>query len=201
VTTPHGHTRASFLLRGALAVGGAYGAAAVEPYVRQAFGQAPEVPTDVTLVDFALQLEYLEADFYATALEQDAVKGEAKTLAEKFALNEQAHVKALTAILEKLGAEQTQTPGFDWGDVFRSQASFLKHAVQFEDIGVSAYNGAAPMIQDKKILAAAGSIVQVEGRHAALVRELHGQPATVAAFDQTLDRAEASDLVAPYIEE
>ena len=59
-------------------------------------------------------------------------------------------------------------PKFDFP--YNDTAGFLKLAQTFEDTGVSAYNGAAPAIKSKEVLAAAGSIVQVEARHAAAIR-------------------------------
>ena len=55
----------------------------------------------------------------------------------------------------------------DFGDAFASEKAFLKLAQTLEDTGVSAYNGAGPMIKRAEVLGAAGSIVQIEARHAA----------------------------------
>lgn len=194
-----GMTRQALLLRGVLAVGATYGAAAVTPFVRSAL--AAPYTTDVSVLNFALTLEYLEAAFYAEALSSAPLSGDALRLAREFADNEDAHVEALTQAINGLDADPDPSPGFDFGDAMRSQASFLKAAAKLEDIGVSAYNGAGPELQDKKLLAAAGSIVQVEARHAALLRGLTGQPPTVAAFDQTLTEEQVLDLVAPYVQE
>jgi hypothetical protein len=65
---------------------------------------------------------------------------------------------------------------------------------------VSAYNGAGPAIQSKDILAAAGSIVQVEARHAAAVRMLNGNPPTDGGFDKSLDMAAVQKAVMPFIQ-
>jgi hypothetical protein len=182
-------TREAFLLRGALAVGATYGAGAVSPFVAAALGQP--LTTDVTILNFALNLEQLEAAFYADAIDMAPLSGDVLRLAQKLAANEQAHVEALTSAIKGLGGDPDPAPAFSWGGALDSQASFVKTAVQLEDIGVSAY---------KKLLATAGSIVQVEARHAALVRALDGQPPTVAAFDQTLTQPQVLELVARYIQ-
>lgn len=194
-----GMTRQALLVRGILAVGATYGAAAVTPFVRSAL--AAPYTTDVSILNLGLMLEYLEAAFYDEALSSAPLSGEALRLAKEFADNETEHVKGMVAALNDLKAEPDPPPGFDWGESMRSQKAFLKAAVQLEDTVVSAFNGAAPQIQDKQLLAGAGSIVQVDARQAALLRGLTGQPPTVAAFDQTLTEEQVLDLVAPYVQE
>ncbi len=200
----NGLTRQAFILRSAFAAGAVYGAGAVGPVVRAALAQGdstrPPETSDVSILNFALTLEYLEAAFYAEALEQvPNLSSDASRLAKELQSNEAAHVGALTNTLGVLDADPVEEPRFDWGDSFADEATFLKTAVVFEDTGVSAYNGAAPMIQDKEILAAAGGIVQVEGRHAALVRRLSGQEPTIGAFDATLTVNQVLRAVDPFI--
>jgi hypothetical protein len=79
------------------------------------------------------------------------------------------------------------------------QKTFLKLAQTLEDTGVSAYNGAGPAIKSKEVLGAAGSIVQVEARHAAVIRMLNGQLPAPDAFDHSLDTAQVQKLVMPFI--
>ena len=62
-----------------------------------------------------------------------------------------------------------QAPKVDFGDAFDSADKLIPLAITFEDTGVSAYNGAAPEIESKDLLATAGGIVQVEARHAGAV--------------------------------
>ncbi len=64
---------------------------------------------------------------------------------------------------------------------------------------MSAYNGAAPKIKSKEVLGSAGSIVQVEARHAAAIRELNGQPITETAFDKPADEQEVLAAVKPFV--
>ncbi len=71
----------------------------------------------------------------------------------------------------------------------------------FEDTGVSAYNGAGPLIENDEILEAAGQIVQVEARHAARVRRENGAPPAPLAFDRPLTMDEVMVKVKPYIKQ
>jgi hypothetical protein len=64
---------------------------------------------------------------------------------------------------------------------------------------VSAYNGAAPSIQSKEVLTAAGSIVQIEGRHAGIIRLLNGVEPAPDAFDKTLSQGQVLAAVKPLI--
>ena len=100
---------------------------------------------------------------------------------------------ALTATIKELGGKPVKAPGVDFGEAFSSQDTFLKTAQTFEDLGVGAYNGAGPMIKSTDVLVSAGSIVQVEGRHAGVIRLLRGEPIAPSAFDKGLDEQEVLD--------
>jgi len=125
--------------------------------------------------------------------------GEAKKIATTLKDNETEHVDALTVAIKDLGGKPVKAPGVDFGKAFSSEKSFLKLAQTFENTGVGAYNGAGPLIESKDILAAAGSIVQVEARHAAAIRSMRGQPAAPTAFDQGLKMDEVLSAVKPFV--
>ena len=193
-----GVTRQSFMLRGALTAGAVYGLGAVSPFVQQALAQ--DGGGDVDILNFALTLEYLEATFYTQALKRvSGLSSDAKSLATTIRDNENEHVTALTGTIKKLGGMPVKAPGVDFGNAFSSQKSFLKLAQTFEDTGVSAYNGAAPRIESTQVLAAAGSIVQVEARHAAAIRTLNGMPVTDSGFDKALEMKQVLDAVKPFV--
>lgn len=192
----HGSTRAGFIMRGALAAGAAYGASAVTPFVRDAL--ASSGGGDVGILNFALTLEYLESDFYLHKAKSVGLGGEAKALAAMFGEQEQAHVQALITTIKHSGGSPVKKPSF----VFPAtdHASFLKLAYTLENVGVSAYNGAAPSITNKEILAAAGSIVQVEARHAAAIGLLVHKPVTPdGPFDKPLKKSQVLAKAAPLI--
>jgi rubrerythrin len=193
-----GMTRQSFMVRGALAAGAVYGVGTVAPFVSSAVAQQDE--GDIDILNFALTLEYLEAAFYAQALRRvPGLAGDVRSLATEIRDNENEHVDALTATIKQLGGTPVKAPGVDFGDAFKSQRSFLKLAQTFEDTGVSAYNGAAPAIKSREVLAAAGSIVQIEARHAAAIRLLNGKQPAAGAFDPALDMQEVLAAVKPFV--
>ncbi len=194
----HGMTREAFLLRATLAAGTAYGAMSATPYITRALAQ--EGGGDVDILNYALTLEHLETTFYEMGLKEvNGLGGEEKKLAEKLRDDESAHVEALTATIKDLGGKPAAKPTFDFGGAFGSRASYLKTANTLEDTGVSAYNGAAPAIQSMEVLGAAGSIVQVEARHAALIRLVRDAPPAPRAFDKASEMEAVLKAVKPFI--
>jgi hypothetical protein len=192
----HAMTRSSFVLRGALAAGAVYGASAVTPFVSQALAQTGG--GDAEVLNFALTLEYLEADFYNVKGRSLGLSGQAKAYASQFGAEEAEHVSALIAAIKQLGAKPVGKPKF----VFPAtdEASFLALASVLENTGVGAYNGAAPSLQSKQVLAAAGGIVQIEARHAAAIDLLIGKsPTPTGGFDSPLTKAQVLAKAGPLI--
>jgi len=191
-------TRAEFLMRATLAAGAVYGTAAVGPFVTQALARVSR--GDIDILNYALTLERLEAAFYTKAVQKvSGLSADVKALAMELRDNEQEHAEALSASIRQLNAKPTRTPKVDFANAFSSEAAFLKTANTFEDLGVSAYNGAAPMIVSDEILGAAGAIVQVEARHAALIRLARGKPPAPLAFDKPSSMAAVLKAAAPFI--
>jgi rubrerythrin len=193
----HGMSRGAFLVRGALAAGAVSGIGAVAPFVSSALAKSGG---DLDILNFALTLEYLEAAFYTEAVKQ--VKGLSAAnlkLAKEIRDIEIAHVAALKTAIKGSGGTPVKAPKVSFGSAFSSEAAFLKTAEAFEETGVSAYNGAAPSISSPQILAAAGSIVQVEARHASLIRLARNQPPAPTAFDKSLKGPAVLKIVRPFI--
>ncbi len=191
-----GLTRSSFILRGALAAGSVYGLSAVTPFVSQAF--AATGGGDAEILNFALTLEYLESDFYNVKGKQVGLSGQAKSYAKLFGEQEQAHINALRTVIKQLGAKPVAKPTF----VFpvSNQSSFLALASELENTGVGAYNGAAPSLTSKQILTAAGSIVQIEARHAAGINLLiEKSPTPSGGFDVPLSKSQVLAKAGPLI--
>ena len=192
----HGMTRASFILRGALAAGALYGTASVAPFISSAFAETGG--GDVEILNFALTLEYLETDFYKVKGKTVGLSGQAKAYATQFGAEEAEHVTALAAAIKQLGGTPVKKPTF----VFpvTNESTFLKLASVLENTGVGAYNGAAPSLASKDVLASAGAIVQVEARHAAAIDLLIGtSPTPDQGFDRPLSKTEVLAKAGPLI--
>ena len=178
-----------------------------------AFGQTA-APTDADILNFALNLEYLEAQFYSFAATGSGLSNNLLTgtgtqggviggrrvnftdpvvsqYAQEIAQDEIAHVRFLR---EALGSSAVAQPSIDVGgtdpngafsnaaraaglvgpgqvfDPYANDENFLLGAFIFEDVGVTAYKGAAPLITSKVFLEAAAGILAVEAYHASLIR-------------------------------
>ena len=84
---------------------------------------------------------------------------------------------------------------------FTDAKGMVATAAVLENVGVSAYLGAAPLIKDKSILGTAGSILTIEARHQSSIRLLAGQQAIPQAFDAPLGPRAVFSLAAPFIKE
>lgn len=152
---------------------------------------------DAEILNFALNLEYLEAEYYAMATynanlvtlgviskydESGPTTGGHRVpnfgssptayLATGLRIDEIAHVKFLRSAL---GSAAVKKPAINLnalGYGFSSVHDFLKLSRQFEDIGLSAYLGAAPYISSSTYLAAAAAILGTEAQHSGAVRLL-----------------------------
>jgi hypothetical protein len=137
---------------------------------------------DVKILNYALTLEYLEAEFYRQANASGAlVEPAVKNFAFVVAGHEAAHVKALK---QALGSAAIKSPKFDFGDTVTNQEKFKATAQVLEDTGVAAYAGQGPNIFQKAVIVAALGIHSVEARHASWIRLINGSNPAPAIVDK-----------------
>ncbi|MBC7485162.1 MAG: ferritin-like domain-containing protein [Cytophagaceae bacterium] len=146
---------------------------------------AHALDTVTDALNFALTLEYLEADFYTKGLAASGLIASTDlAIFQQISQHETAHVAFLKSVL---GANAVAKPNFDftgskngtvtatYPDVFTNYQTFLALAQAFEDTGVRAYKGqAGNLISNDVALTAALQIHSVEARHASEVRRLRG---------------------------
>ncbi|MGH9355072.1 MAG: ferritin-like domain-containing protein [Terriglobia bacterium] len=156
---------------------------------------------DFEILQFALNLEYLEAEFYTRATTGKTIQeigigvnGSGNfgattggkqvdfssvttvpvgAIAKQIAFDEQTHVKYLRAALASFGVQPIAKPKINLdalGVGFGSPQEFLAVARALEDIGVTAYGGAAPLLQNRTVLGAAARILAAEALHSGNIR-------------------------------
>jgi hypothetical protein len=199
---------------------------------------ASAAPSDGAILNFALNLEYLEAEFYSRAafghgLPSSLVNGSGtfgqvtgghkvhfksrkiRQIAQEIAHDEIDHVRFLRTAL---GGARVSRPAIDLKSSFTAAAraagligpkhrfnpfanenNFLLAAFIFEDVGVTAYKGAAPLINNKTYLDAAAGILSVEAYHAGIIRtslydkDLSGAANKISAARDSLDGSSDDD--------
>ena len=153
---------------------------------------AAATKNDISILNFALALEYLQASFYTEAERLGALHGSLAEQAHVVGAHERAHVAAFRS---QLGSAAIKEPRFDFHGVTSVPNSFRATAVAFEDLAVAAYKEQAPRIQSRSYLAAAIGIHSVEARHAAWIRRLAGYLPAANAFDEPLPDGKVVDIV------
>ncbi|MDP1849677.1 MAG: ferritin-like domain-containing protein [Solirubrobacteraceae bacterium] len=133
--------------------------------------------SDLEILNYALTLEYLEAEFYDGVIASGIVKDpKVVSIAKKFGSTEQEHVDALTATIKKLGGNPVAKPKTNFGPTLdKGLKAVLEAAADVENLGAAAYLGQAGNIKNKEVLAAALAIHSVEARHAAALNILVGR--------------------------
>ena len=184
-------TRMSLLQRGLVAGGTIAVGGVVIGGLPKLVTAAPSPAQDVKVLNFALTLEYLEAEFYTQAVAGGALSGELLKFAKVVKAHEVAHVAFLKSAL---GAKAVKKPTFDFKGTTEDPAKFRATAIVLEDTGVAAYNGQGANVT-KGILAAAASVVSVEARHAAWIRDIAGKNPAPAAFDAAKTSAQVLSAV------
>ena len=157
----------------------------------------------VDILNFALTLEYLEDEFYRTALGSGVIPGQFSEVFGTISRHETQHVQTLSGAL---GGAAVAKPQFDftargkYPDIFRNFNTFALVSQTLEDTGVAAYKGQAPRLTGGgDLLTTALRIHSVEARHAAEVRRVRGVRSWTGAFDKPMSMAQVLAAASPFI--
>jgi hypothetical protein len=152
---------------------------------------------DLAIVNYALTLEYLEAEFYSKVVHSGLFSGSTLAMLKTFGAEEQQHVAALKTVAKSLGTPAAKPTG---KFPLTSAASVTKLAATVENLGAAAYLGQAGNIKSKEILAAALAIHTVEARHAATLNiVLKLSPTPDGAFGKPMTMDQVLTVVKPFI--
>ena len=142
---------------------------------------------DIGILNYAYTLEQLEAAFYVRVISTpySGISSSERALLTDIRDHEVIHRDFLKAAL---GSNAIGDLSVDFSSIdFASRASVLGAAKAFEDLGVTAYNGAAHLIKNPEYLLLAGKIVSVEARHASAIRDLLSPRSAAFAGDDAVD--------------
>ncbi len=166
------HRRSFLKYAGAGAAGIALVAAGCEKDNELSAGGAYLGSGDTAILNYAYALEQLEAAFYTQVIANPyaGISALEKSYLTDIRDHEIAHREFFKTFLADKAIDSLEV---DFSSIdFSSRDSVLATAKAFEDLGVSAYNGAGFLIKEAGYLVVAGKIVSVEARHAALIRDL-----------------------------
>jgi hypothetical protein len=189
LTELYGTTRAGFL-RGAALGGAAMLSALTAP------PEAAAEITDLTILNFGLRFERLQATFYTQAEELGTIGRMAQDRQEwarTLGAHERAHVRIIKQVL---GRKAEPRPFFDFGDANETGAAFTRTAVAMEDLTVALLAGVTPRVQNRELTAALFGLLTVEARHAAWARHIVGATPAPESFDKARTLQSVSGAVA-----
>lgn len=165
---------------------------------------------DLAILNYALTLEHLEADFYDQVVASGLATGMVAELVREIDENEHAHVDALTEAVISMGGKAVTAPQTNFEPVLKKGLdTVLRTAATVENLGAAAYLGQAPKLQSKELLAAALSIHSVEARHAASLNQLVGRGFTGGGplegsipdgpFAKPMGMSDVLEAIKPYL--
>jgi Ferritin-like domain len=184
-------TRGQLLARGVLAGGAlAAGGIFIGGLPKLAASQ-PSAAQDARVIEWLLQIEYIQAGFYTEAESRGALQGELSEFATLVGEQERAHVEALE---KALGANAPTKPSLDFGDAITDPREFVPAAVRLEEIALAAFNGQAPNLTKKPLLTAL-KIVSVEARHTGWIRDIAGRNPAPRPADPPATQAQTNAAI------
>ncbi|KAK8166691.1 ferritin-like domain-containing protein [Phyllosticta citrichinensis] len=162
--------------------------------------------SDIDILQFALTAEHLESAFYAQGFAKfpaaqfkaaGLTDGDVQAL-QSIGQSESTHVSTLLSAIASQGAEPVQPCTYQFN--FTDPKAMISTARTLEAVGLSAYLGAAPLIQSRDVLSAATTIATIEARHQTLVRVASGAVPVPASFDTPLGPRAVFSLASSFIQ-
>lgn len=186
-----GMTTRAGLLRGALLGGAALAGGGLLARSTDDGASAAAKPSremDRQILNFLLLQEYVLEGFYGRAARSGRLKGELSELATTVGGHEREHVARLKQLL---GGDARKPPEMDFSDAAGTPDGFLAAALDLEETASAAYIGQGANLTSG-VIAQVASIVSVEARHAAWLRDIAGKLPAPRSADRAMSDAEAT---------
>jgi hypothetical protein len=184
-------TRGQLLARGVVAGGALTAGGILVGGLPKLAVSKPSAEQDARVLEWLLQVEYIQAGFYTEAESGGALQGELREFATLVGEQERAHVDALE---KALGGNAPSKPSLDFGDATADPREFVRAAVRLEEIGLAAFNGQAPNLTKKPLLTAL-KIVSVEARHTGWIRDIAGRNPAPRPADPPATQAQTNAAI------
>lgn len=164
---------------------------------------------DILVFTFANVLEQLESNFYQAAIAKFQTSDflaagyvnadVAVEQLQQIASDEATHESALASAITSFGAQPLSTCKFNFDSVLTDVATTMTVARVVELVGVSAYLGAAGLLDDVRLLTTAASVLTNEARHQTILNVLNGGASIPAAFDIAFSPQQVLSIAGSFI--
>jgi hypothetical protein len=158
--------------------------------------------SDLDVLNYALTLEHFEAALYKELIGANLLSGTEQQYLTTFGAQEQQHVETLTGVISKMGGTPVAAPAsynFAAAGPITNRDQVVAVVATVEDVGASAYLGAAGFLQSKDLLTAALTIHAVEGEHASIFRDMAGMAPAPDAVAKGRTPDEVLAIVTPFL--
>ena len=158
---------------------------------------------DIDVLNYALGLEDFEAALYKALIGTNLLMGMEAQYLTTFGAQEQTHADTLRGTISKLGGTpvpQRTSYNFAAAGPITTRDQLVAVLAMVEDVGASAYLGAAGFLQNKDLLTAALTIHAVEGEHASIFRDLAGMVVSPDAVAKGRTPDEVLAIVTPFLQ-
>lgn len=170
-----------------------------------AAAQTGEFRSPVDLLAYALNLKYVQAEFYRQGNAKDLLSGLEADWLSQIGYMAQQHVSALTQAIADADGTPPTAPATAFGESFATAASYLETAATIQETVVRAYVAmpAAPTFGEDEVFRDMSGIFSVDARAAAVLAALAGAPVNEGVYDggatQPLAPADVLEVFRPYI--
>jgi len=156
--------------------------------------------SDLDILNFTLQLQYVETAFYKAVLASNLLTGVELDYAQTFSRHQEEHEAGLKQLIARLGgAPGPALPAYNLPP-FKTREDAIRLLVSSEDAGVAAALGLVPLYQSKDLMETAINAHNVEAEHAAVWRDIAGLPAAPDTVAKGLTVDEIAATAAQFLQ-